>query len=218
MRVPDAEPRPIRVVIADDSDVIRAGLLALLRTSPDIEVVGEATNGEEAILLAEELRPDVALLDVRMPRRDGVSCAEQLAGFCRVLMLTFSDEPDTIDEAVRVGAAGYLIHGHFDARDLVGNVQRVARGEGVFSPQALDVLRQNRGAPSHTPVDPRQYGLTAREIEIMHHVAAGLSNGEIAGVCFLSEKTVKNHINHIFTKLGVTTRAKAITLWLNGGE
>jgi DNA-binding NarL/FixJ family response regulator len=156
------------------------------------------------------------LLDVRMPRRDGISVAAELAGRMRVLMLTFSDEPATIRDALRAGAIGYLVHGQFDADDLVGAVVGAAAGTGVLSPPAMAVLRETMATPP--PVDDRRdrasFGLTEREQEIMDLVAAGLRNGEIARRCFVAEKTVKNHLNRIFAKLGVDGRSEAIVLWL----
>lgn len=205
----------VRVLIADDSDVIRHGLRALLSASDAVELVGEARDGEEALALAAALDPDVVLLDVRMPRRDGVAVAAELSSRARVLMLTFSDEPATIQEALRAGATGYLVHGQFDADDLVDAVVSAAGGTGTFSPSAVSVLRASIGA-APAAAERDHFGLTEREREIMDLVAEGLRNGEIAGRCFVAEKTVKNHLNRIFAKLGVESRPQAMALWLNG--
>lgn len=209
---------PVSALIVDDSAVIRHGLRALLEATPELTVVGEASNGEEAIELARRLRPDVVLLDVKMGRPpDGVAVARELAGSCQVLMLTFSDEPSTIREALRAGAVGYLVHGHFDAADLAVSVLGAARGTGVFSPQVLDELRSSLLEAPSVPVEHRsQFGLTDRELEIMDLIAAGLSNTEIAGQSYLAVKTVRNHVNHIFAKLHVNSRAEAVSLWLGG--
>ena len=209
---------PVSALIVDDSAVIRHGLRALLEATPELTVVGEASNGEEAIALARRLRPDVVLLDVKMGRPpDGVAVARELAGSCQVLMLTFSDEPSTIREALRAGAVGYLVHGHFDAADLAVSVLGAARGTGVFSPQVLDELRSSLLETPSVPVEHRsQFGLTDRELEIMDLIAAGLSNTEIAAQSYLAVKTVRNHVNHIFAKLHVSSRAEAVSLWLGG--
>jgi DNA-binding NarL/FixJ family response regulator len=213
-----AGARRVSALIVDDSAVIRHGLRALLDASPDLTVVGEAANGEEALELARRLRPDVVLLDVKMGRPpDGVAVARELATTSRVLMLTFSDEPSTIREALRAGAIGYLVHGHFDAGDLVGSVLGAARGTGVFSPQVLDELRSSLDRSPSVPSQHRsQFGLTERELEIMELIAAGLSNTEIAAQSYVAVKTVRNHVNHIFAKLHVSSRAEAVSLWLGG--
>ena len=213
---PECGITPVTALIVDDSAVIRHGLRALLDANPELLVVGEASNGEEALELARRLRPDVVLLDVKMGRPpDGVAVAKELAGTCRVLMLTFSDEPATIRDALRAGAVGYLVHGHFDAADLAGSVLGAARGTGVFSPQVLDQLRASLVDPPSTPVEHRsQFGLTERELELMDLIAAGRSNTEIAAQSYLAVKTVRNHVNHIFAKLHVTSRAEAVSLWL----
>lgn len=215
--VDEERPRPVSVLVVDDNDVIRQGLRSLLESAPQLVVVGEAGNGEEALEVARRVRPDVVLLDVRMPRRDGISAAQELAGRCRILMLTFSDEPSTIREALLAGAAGYLVHGQFDADELVGSVLNVARGSGVFSPPAVEALRASLADPAPVAVGHRSaFGLTERELEVMDLVATGLSNSEVANRCYVSEKTVKNHVNHIFAKLHVTSRAEAVSLWLGG--
>lgn len=211
---------PVAVLVVDDSAVIRHGLRSLLAAAPELEVVGEAANGEEALALARRLRPDVVLLDVKMGRPpDGVAVARELAGSCRVLMLTFSDEPSTIRDALAAGAVGYLVHGHFDAADLATSVLGAARGTAVFSPQVLDELRSSLArapAPARALDHRAGFGLTDRELEIMDMIAAGLSNTEIATRSYLAVKTVRNHVNHIFAKLHVTSRAEAVSLWLGG--
>jgi len=206
---------PVTVAIVDDNDVIRSGLRSLLDTCGDLQVVGEAGDGEAAIALVREQRPDVTLLDVRMPRRDGVAVAAEVHALTRVLMLTYSDAPDVVRAALEAGAVGYLVHGTFRAEQLVSTVLSVAAGASVFSQAATDVLREALAAPrgSDRPERP-DAGLSPREVEVMDLIAAGLSNTEVAARCFLSEKTVKNHVNHIFTKLAVRSRAEAVALWL----
>ncbi|GLY13852.1 DNA-binding response regulator [Kineosporia sp. NBRC 101677] len=207
--------RPVSVLVVDDNSSVRAGLRGLLAASPDIHVVGEAWDGERAVELTRALQPDVVLLDVRMPRRDGVSAAAEIALTSKVLMLTFTEDHEVIRTAVDAGASGYLVHGAFQPDDLVGGVLAVARGSGIFSVGALDALRGSP-APAPEPTEAPDLGLSTRQTEILELIAEGLSNGEIADRCFLSEKTVKNHINRIFATLGVRTRSEAIALWFRG--
>lgn len=189
------------------------GVRSLLATADDLEVVGEAGDGAAAVALARAKRPDVLLLDVRMPRQDGVSVAAELAAGTAVLMLTYSDSPDVIAAALRAGVRGYLVHGHFTEDELLQAVRLVARGLGTFSAQAVAVLRDP--APSQERLAAR-FGLSTREADVMALIAEGAPNGEIALELFISEKTVKNHINRIFAKLGAQNRGHAVALWLGG--
>jgi DNA-binding NarL/FixJ family response regulator len=205
----------VRVLVVDDNAVIRMGLVSLLETSGDITVVGEAANGREAIARAAETKPDVVLLDVRMPVMDGLAAAPTLAQQTKVLMLTYAQDEDIIEKAIRAGASGYLIHGRFDAPELVDAVLGTVNGTSFLSPTAASVLidAMRRG---HEPVerDQRPSGLSDREFEVMDLIARGRSNSEVAGQLFLSEKTVKNHVNRIYAKLGVKNRGEAIATWL----
>ena len=216
--------QPVRVLLADDNAVLRMGLCSLLATHDTIEVVAEAADGREAVALAERHRPDVAVLDVRMPVMDGVAAAARMPHGTRVLMLTYSDEPEVIATAMSSGALGYLVHGSHTPDEIVRAILSAYHGTTVLGPAAAAVLLSGAApaAPSPPPgpsrrVPPR-FGLTAREAEIMDLVAEGLSNGEIAASAFLAEKTVKNHLNRIFAKLGVRTRAEAISLWFRTAE
>jgi DNA-binding NarL/FixJ family response regulator len=204
---------PVTVLVVDDNPVVRSGLLALLSLDDRLEVVGEADNGEDAVTVARSLRPDVTLLDVQMPRRDGVSAARDLAEVTNVLMTTFSDTPEVVHAAVDAGALGYLVHSTFGADELVACVLAAAAGNAVFGAPAMAALRAGRPAPE--PVRP-SHDLSARQVEIMDLIAVGHSNRDIARTLFLAEKTVKNHVNHIFARLGVRTRAEAVSLWLGG--
>jgi DNA-binding NarL/FixJ family response regulator len=209
----------VTVLIVDDNSVVRSGLRNLLEASPQVRVIGDAWDGDRAVELARALLPDVVLLDVRMPRRDGVSVAREISSLSRVLMMTFTDDHDVIRESVEAGAVGYLVNGTFDVADLTAAVLAASRGSGTFTVGALEALRAPAPAP---PVpDARRaevLGLSVRQGEIMAAIAAGRSNVEIARAFFLSEKTVKNHINRIFATLGVRTRGEAIALWFRVEE
>jgi DNA-binding NarL/FixJ family response regulator len=205
------EPSLVTVLVVDDNPVVRSGLLALLGVDPRLSVVGEAGNGDQAVEAVRHLRPDVTLMDFRMPRRDGLSAARELSSLTKVVMTTFTDSPETIHDAMDAGAVGYLVHGTFAEADLVACVIAAAAGSGVFGSPALAALRAGR--PEEQPERPSQ-GLSPRQIEIMELIAQGDSNVTIARRLFLAEKTVKNHVNHIFANLGVTSRAEAVSLWL----
>ncbi|MEU0560443.1 response regulator transcription factor [Dactylosporangium sp. NPDC049742] len=193
------------VLIADDNSVVRAVVREML--TGDIAVVAEAANGAEALELARRHRPDVTLLDHRMPVRDGLSVVGAISTHSRVLMLTRSADDRTVLDAVRSGAIGFLVHGQFGPAELLHAVRAVAGGESHLSPSAARVLvAAVRQAP------PR-HGLSQREAEVMDLIARGLSNGDIAATLVLSSKTVENHVNRIFAKLGVTSRAGAIRRW-----
>ncbi|MGW7313182.1 response regulator [Streptomyces sp. NPDC054854] len=215
---------PIRVLIADDNPVVRAGLAALLAATDDLHVVAEARDGREALSLTRMHTPDVILLDVRMPGVDGISALPHLVPLAPVLMLTHSREADTIRETLLLGAGGYLVHGEFTADDLIRAVRDVRAGRAHFSTSVATTLLEDLRASSqpqrnvasstermHNSVP---YGLSSRETEIMDLIASGMNNQQIAGACFISEKTVKNHINRIFAKLRTTTRSEAIARWL----
>ncbi len=203
----------ISVLVVDDNPVVRSGLLALLELDHRLKVAGEASNGEQAVQMARALRPDVTLLDVQMPRRDGISAARELADLTHVLMTTFSDTPQVIHAALDAGAIGYLVHGTFAEDELVACVLAAASGNGVFGAPAMAALRSGR-----EPVTPQrpEHDLSPRQVEIMDHIASGSSNADIARTLYLAEKTVKNHVNHIFGRLGVRSRAEAVALWLGG--
>ena len=217
----------LRILIVDDSPVVRMGLQALLSTEEDLEIVGEASDGDEAITIAAQVEPDVVLLDVRMPHRDGVSVITELSTTAAVVMMTFTDEAHVIQDALRRGASGYLVHGTFDAQFLASMIRQCAAGAGAFSGPALAALRSGPGEAPGVPTASvavasdgadtraRRVGrLSPRQVEVMDLVATGRTNQQIAGELFLAEKTVKNHINAIFAELGVESRAAAIVAWL----
>jgi DNA-binding NarL/FixJ family response regulator len=211
----------IRVLLVDDNAIVRRGIASLLAESSQIEVVGEAADGREAIARAAEVRPDVVCLDVRMPVMDGVAAAGPLSEKAKVLMLSYSDEQHLVTSAIRNGAAGYLVHGRFEPEELESRILAIAAGEMVLSPAVtpavFDALRRSPGAEN----DPRQDGLgslTAREREILNLLARGRSNRDIAEELFITNKTVKNHLSRIYEKIGVHSRAEAIALWLGVGD
>ncbi|WP_405869669.1 MULTISPECIES: response regulator [unclassified Streptomyces] len=281
-------PAPLKVVVADDNPVVRAGLTALLSGRADITVVAEAADGRQAYEAAIQTHPDVVLLDVRMPGVDGISALPYLVPIAPVVMLTYSRESEIVQEALRRGAGGYLVHGEFTADQLVAAVRDIKEGRAHFTPTAagalLAQLRQGQGPgggpslpeglgqadatahgaatpsslqmhsevpipqgkftyPGHgvstnssenlsqvqpdvgqsssgwmsgRPVAPdrSQFQLSTREAEIMDLIASGMNNQQIAATCFISEKTVKNHINRIFAKLHSTSRSEAAAKWL----
>ncbi|RPF45859.1 LuxR family two component transcriptional regulator [Streptomyces sp. Ag109_G2-6] len=213
----------LRVLIADDNPVVRAGLAALL-AADSIEVAAEAADGREALSLTRRHAPDLILLDVRMPGVDGISALPHLVRLAPVLMLTYSREPEIVRESLLLGAGGYLVHGEFTPEDLVRAVHDVREGRPHFTPTAADTLLaslRTSSQPQRTVAQSPErlhnsvlFGLSSREVEIMDLIASGMSNQQIAAACFISEKTVKNHINRIFAKLQSTSRSEAIAHWL----
>ncbi|OKI87744.1 DNA-binding response regulator [Micromonospora sp. CB01531] len=194
----------IRLLIVDDHPVVRDGIRGMFAGDPGFEVLGEAGDGAEAVALARALNPDVILMDLRMPRMDGVAAIKELAGLgiaARVLVLTTYDTDRDVVPAVEAGATGYVLKD--TGRDeLVHAVRTAARGEAVLSPSvATRLLGQVR-----TPADP----LSSRELEVLRLIAEGATNREAAARLFISEATVKSHVLHIYTKLGVNDRAAAV--------
>ena len=209
-----AEPL-IRVVVADDQAIIRDGLVTVLSLLPDIEVVGEAPDGERAVELVAREHPDVILMDLRMPVLDGVAATERIVrahpGTAVLVLTTFADD-DSILGALRAGARGYLTKDAGRA-ELAAAVRAVARGQSTFAPEVGALLVNSlTGAGTSAVPENRFPQLTPREAEVLALVADGLSNGEIAARLFVSVATVKTHINALFAKLDVRTRAQAIAL------
>ncbi|MFE4451982.1 response regulator [Streptomyces sp. NPDC056796] len=295
---PDTPPaaQPLRVVVADDNPVVRAGLTVLLQGRADIDVVAEAGDGRQAYEAAVRHRPDVILLDVRMPGVDGISALPHLVRLAPVLMMTYSRESAIVHEALRLGAGGYLVHGEFTADQLVAAVRDTRDGRAHFTYSATSALLESVrgggatgqgaqalpdglgtafGSPGHLPAGPpgqasasahegrglsvagsggipqpgapqgelstRRFPqnaslpqpsvghsspgtpaaaargpvgeLSEREVEVMDLIASGMTNQQIAAACFISQKTVKNHINRIFAKLNAGSRGEAIAVW-----
>lgn len=203
---------PVTVAIADDNAVVRMGLRSLVEASERIALVGEAANGAELVTLVERERPDVTLCDIRMPQLDGLGALSRVAELTGCIMLTNNDDEVVVREAMRMGARGYLVYGHHDGEEIVAAIISVANGSTVWGPAATAALLS---PASVTAPGLLLEQLSEREQEIMELVAQGKRNAEIAATLFLAEKTVKNHLNRIFPKLGVTTRAEAISLWLS---
>jgi len=202
----------IRILLVDDHPVVRAGLSGLLASQPDFEVVGEASNGLEALNMLEQVGVDVVLMDLRMPQMDGVTAIRQVrARFpkVQVLVLTTYDTDSEIVRAVEAGATGYLLK-DVPREELFRAVRLCAKGEAVLSPPvAARLLGRMRGATQET--------LSVRELEVLALVAKGLSNKEIARKLKISEATVKTHLLHAFEKLGVDDRTAAVTAALERG-
>jgi len=225
---PPGPPAVVRVLIADDNAVIRMGLrLLLMQAGSAVELVGEAMNGAQTLELARLHRPDVVLLDVQMPGTSGLDVLDELCEFTCVLMLTSSVESETIWAAMQAGARGYLVYGTFDETCIVQNILAAAGGGSVLSPPATKALMAGGAGPKSDSAEVARRPqvrpeiaalLSEREIGVMDLIIAGRTNTEIAKSLFLAPKTVKNHINRIFSKLQVTTRAQAIACWVGTAD
>jgi DNA-binding NarL/FixJ family response regulator len=206
----------IRVVIADDQQLVRAGFTMILDAEDDIEVVGEASDGREAVSEVRRLRPDVVLMDIRMPEQDGIEATRQLAdgdGSPRILILTTFDLDEYVYDALRAGASGFLLK-DTPPEQLVQAIRVVADGESLLSPSVTKRVIEEFVARKR-PAVPKPRGLdelTAREAEVLTLVARGLSNAEIARELWVSETTVKTHVARVLMKLGLRDRVQAVVL------
>lgn len=209
--------KPIRVLLVDDQQLLRTGFKMVLGTEADLDIVGEAGDGVEAVEMARRLLPDVVLMDVRMPRKDGVAATRDIVAQklpVRVLILTTFDLEDYVVGALRAGASGFLAK-DVPAEDLVTAIRTVAAGDAVVAPRILRRLLDRFAGllPDPNAALPNQLStLTDREREVLVQVAKGLSNAEIAQALTVSETTVKTHVGHMLTKLGLRDRVQAVVL------
>lgn len=202
--------RPIRLLLVDDVDAFRTGLRDLLSAVPEVEIVAEARDGREALRLASQARPDVALVDLEMPKMDGVEVTRRLrvdVPRCYVVILTTFDDDDRIFMALRAGAKGYLLK-DLSASRLIDAVRTAARGESVLAPRvAGKVIAEFARLPARET--PKSVGLSPRETEVLKLLARGAVNKEIGAALRITEGTVKNHLTNLYAKLGVTHRTQA---------
>jgi DNA-binding NarL/FixJ family response regulator len=214
----------IRVVLAEDQTIVRAGFRSLLDAEPDIEVAGEAATGDEALSQVRELRPDVVVMDIRMPGIDGLEATRRISGDrelanTRVLVLTTFELDEYVFGALRAGASGFLLKGG-EPSELLTAIRVVASGESLLAPSVTRRLIEDYvarpGPVVHGPI-PGLDELTARELEVLKLVAAGLTNAEIAGTLQLSPLTAKTHVSRILMKLGARDRVQLVVLAYDGG-
>ncbi|MSP14707.1 MAG: response regulator transcription factor [Chloroflexi bacterium] len=206
---------PISVLIVDDHKLFREGLRSLLNSIPDIVAVGDAANGQEGIEQAEALQPDIILMDIQMPIVNGIEATRRIfstSPHIGVIMVTMFEDDDSVFAAMRAGAKGYMLK-HADQKEMLNAIRAVASGEAVFSPGiARRLIKYFQDLHFSSPVEVKQIfpELTDRERQVLELIAQGYSNTEIAQKCFLSSKTVRNHVSNIFSKLQVADRAQAI--------
>jgi DNA-binding NarL/FixJ family response regulator len=208
----------VRVLLADDEQLIRAGFRLILESEPDLEVIGEAANGSEAVELTTKLDPDVVLMDIQMPEMNGLEATRQIAALgrpetSRVLVLTTFELDEYVYEALRAGASGFLLK-RTPTADLIAGIRTVAGGEALLAPS---ITRRLIDQFAHRPAAPTTdakllEGVTFREREVLRLVASGFSNAEIAESLVLSEGTVKTHVKHLFAKLDLRDRVQAVIL------
>ncbi|KOG37091.1 response regulator [Streptomyces resistomycificus] len=211
-----SEQNPVRVFLLDDHEVVRRGITDLLDAEPDISVVGDAGTVEHALARGPALRPDVAVLDVRLPDGDGITVCRELRSrmpHLACLMLTSFDDDDALLDAIMAGAAGYVLK-QIKGSDLVSAVRTVASGQSMLDPATTArLMRSLRADPAESPgMSPELASLSPRERDILALIGDGLTNREIGRKLYLSEKTVKNHISRLLAKLGVQRRVQAAVL------
>jgi DNA-binding NarL/FixJ family response regulator len=210
----------IRVVVADDQTLVRAGVRAMLEVAPDIEVVGEAGDGAEAVRVVTAARPDVVLMDLRMPGTDGIEATRRIVALgdpgIRVLVVTTFDLDEYVYEALRAGAAGFLLKDS-EPEDLQVAVRTVHAGHALFAPSITQRLVGSFAAPAPAPMTARDAGLTSREGDVVRLVARGLSNSEIARELVVAESTVKTHVSSALGKLGLRDRVQLVVFAYENG-
>jgi DNA-binding NarL/FixJ family response regulator len=207
----------IKVLIADDQALVRTGFRKILESEPDLEVVGEAGDGGEAVEAALLLRPDVVLMDIRMPRLDGLEATRRLAGKTRVLVLTTFDLNEYVYEALRAGASGFLLK-DAPADQLVTAIRVIAAGEALLAPSITRRLIEEFARRPPSNARPAELeALSPRELEVLRLVAGGLSNAEIASELYVGDATVKTHVSRILQKLNLRDRVQAVVLAYESG-
>jgi len=212
----------VRVVIADDQQLIRTGFRMILAAEPDIEIVGEAATGTEAVSLNRDLRPDVMLMDIRMPELDGIEATRRILGQnhepkTSVLILTTFDLDEYVYDALRAGASGFLLK-DVPAPQLAAAIRTVGEGDALLAPSITRRLIEEFAAPRTPSITPPGLSeLTPRELEVFRLVATGMSNGEIATHLIVGETTVKTHVTRVLMKLGVRDRVQAVVLAYEAG-
>jgi DNA-binding NarL/FixJ family response regulator len=211
-----------RIGLADDQEVVRAGFRLILESEDDLEVIGEAADGRQAVELARTARPDVLLMDIQMPRQDGLEATREILAApwstgVRVLILTTFERDEYVFEALRAGAAGFLLK-NSSPEDLIGAIRIVAAGDSLLSPSVTRRVIAEFARLAAGPRHPDQLGdLTERETEVLRLVAAGHSNAEIAGRLYVGEATVKTHVSHLLTKLGLRDRVQVVVFAYESG-
>ena len=218
------ESRPVRVLVVDDQPLVRSGFVVIIDAEPDLVVVGEAGDGAAAVDATVRLAPDVVLMDVRMPRLDGIVATAEICARtpARVLVLTTYDLDEYVYAALRAGASGFLLKS-MRRQDLVEAVRIVAAGDALLAPTVTRrliadlVTRSPSAAPPRPDLGARLGGLSPRETDTLRHLARGLSNAEIASELFVTEHTVKTHVSNLLTKLGLRDRVQAVVLAYESG-
>jgi DNA-binding NarL/FixJ family response regulator len=208
---PRRKTKPARLVIADDHELIRAGLRSMLAGQRGLELVGEAANGREALALCRRLQPDLALIDVRMPELDGLATCQAIKQECpstSVILITIHENPEYLLQALKAGAAGYVLK-DLSQRELITAVQGVLRGESMLNKELVARLLQRLARETHSQEELSAEPLSPREREVLYLLAQGQTNREIAEHLTVSVSTVKIHVEHILAKLGVSDRTQA---------
>jgi DNA-binding NarL/FixJ family response regulator len=208
-----------RVLLVDDQALVRAGFRMILETQPDIDVVGEAANGREALALTRALAPELVLMDIRMPELDGIDATKRLVSEwpeVRVLMLTTFDLDEYVYRALRAGAAGFLLK-NVPPEELIAAVRAIAAGDALLAPEITRKLIEHYVRSPQVVDAPRLHELSEREREVLHLIARGLSNTEIAAALFVTAGTVKTHVTRILGKLGLRDRVQAVVFAYENG-
>lgn len=211
------DKKPIKLLVVDDQNIVRKGIRALLEQVDDIDVVGEASNGEEAVAQAKRLHPDVILMDLMMPKMDGITAIQEIqAGqlHARIIALTSFVTEDKVFPAIKAGAMGYLLKDS-EPEDLINAIRKVNRGEPSLHPIVAKMVLEELGKPVKQPLTPEP--LTQREVDIIRLVAQGLSNRQIADQLVIGEATVRTHVGNVLTKLHLANRVQATLYALREG-